>query len=121
MEKDLHLIEWLRRIQLTWELDGPKLSKIAHVSEAVLKQYLSYSPEAIDGLPSIPQGLEPAVALVGVFRRVQGVYPTAEEQNHWLTHPNSVFEGNRPIDVMAMSPEHLAYVSYAVESGLRLT
>ncbi len=120
MEKDLHLIEWLRRVQLTWELDLSKLSTIAHVSEAVLKQYLASTPEQIEAFPSIPAGLEPAVALIGVFRRIQGVYPTAEEQNHWLTNPNSVFEGNKPIDVMAMSPDHLAYVSYAVESGLTL-
>lgn len=120
MEKDLHLIEWLRRIQLNWELDLAKLSRVSHVSEVQLTHFLSLSPEQISELPSIPLGLEPAVALVGVFRRVQTVYTTAEEQNTWLLNPNSVFEGNRPIDIMAMSPEHLAYISYVVESGLRL-
>ena len=120
METDLHLIEWLRRIQLTWELDVSKLSKIAHVSESILNQYLVYSSEQIAALPSIPQGFEPSVALVGVFRRVQSVYPTAEEQNNWLSKANQILEGNTPIEVMAMSAEHLAYVSYVVESGLRL-
>ncbi len=119
-KQDLHLVEWLRRIQLSWELDLEKLSKLCHVDQSVLKHFLDMSSAEVSELPSIPTGLESAVALVGIYRRVSTVYKTPEEQNQWLTRANSVFEGNRPIDVMSMSPDHLAYVSYTVESGLRL-
>jgi len=118
--EDLHLIEWLRKIQLAWELTPLELSRITHVSEADLGRYLSMSPDEVQALPSIPTGLENGVALVGLYRLLLTVYPTAQEQGQWLERPNSIFEGQRPIDVMAMSPGHLSYITYTVESGLRL-
>lgn len=120
MNRDPHLIDWLRKIQLTWELAPSELSRLSHISEEVLAPYLKLSMAEIDALPSVPSGLENAMGLVGIFRRIQDVYPTPELQNDWLKKPNQIFEGNRPIDVMAMSPDHLLYVGYAVESGLRL-
>jgi hypothetical protein len=118
--ENLHLVEWLRRIQLDWELDLEKLAKLSHTDGARLSELMGLSGSALEHLPSIPAGMENAAHLVGIYRRVKGVYPTPESQNEWLTRNNSVFEGLRPIDIMAMSPEHLAYVSYTVESGLRL-
>ena len=98
-----------------------QLSRLTHTPLALLEKLLSLSGNEIEALPSIPSGMDQAVALVGIYRRVAEVYPTSEAQDEWLKKENAVFEGNRPIDVMAMSPEHLAYVSYIVESGLRLT
>jgi|GEM_PF-3496482 len=119
-ETSLHLIDWLRKIQLAWELSPSELSQIAHSSEADLKTYLAMTATAIGELPTIPSGLESAVGLVGLYRQLITVYPTHEEQLKWLELPNPILEGRRPIEVMAMSPAHLAYVTYAVESGLRL-
>lgn len=121
METDLHLVNWLRKIMHDWELDIEKLSKLAHTSPEMLKSYFKRPSEEIESLPSVPAGLENAVALVGVFRRIQGAYPKPEDQNTWLNRPNSVFEGNKPIDVMAMSAEHVQYVSWAVEGGIQLS
>ena len=120
MTSDLHLVDWLRRIQMNWELENSELSRLAHADESLLLKYFQYSRDELAALPTIPLGFEHASHLVGIYRRVEGEYPTPAEQNEWLKRPNSVFEGNRPIDVMAMSPEHLAYISYVVESGLRL-
>ncbi len=120
-DRQLHLIEWLRRLKLSWDLDLPKLALLSHTSPELLEKMLALKNEEIDRLPSIPAGMDQAVALVGIYQRVAQAYPEPSEQNEWLLRENSVLEGNRPIDVMAMSPEHLAYVSYIVESGLRLT
>ena len=120
MENNLHLVGWLRKIKLDWDLDLEKLARLSHTRGEILTQMFALSQAEIDSLPSVPSGLDNAVALVGVYRRVAEAYPDAAAQNEWLLKENSVLEGNRPIDAMAMSPEHLAYVSYVVESGLRL-
>ena len=119
-DRELHLVDWLRRIQLSWELDLDQLSKMAHVSRERLEEAFRIPSGELALAPSIPSGLEPAVALVGLYRQLLTVYPTADEQNLWLKRPNQVFEGHRPIDVISMSPEHLAYATYSVETGLRL-
>ena len=120
MNNDLHLIEWLRRVKLSWDLDLAQLARLGHVPVDKLEKAFQLSPTEISQLPSVPEGLENLVALIGIYRRVAQAYPEPAAQNEWLLRSNSVLEGNRPIDVMAMSPEHLAYVSYVVESGLRL-
>ena len=118
--EELHLIQWLRRIQQSWELDLPALAKITHVSEENLKKFLSVSPAKLEEYPTVPAGLSDAMPLVSLFKRLQEEYPDPEAQNLWLKTPNSVLEGRTPIDAIAISPDHLAYVSYVVESGLRL-
>ena len=116
----MNLVDWLRKIQNEWALNTEEMSRIAHVSEETLAFYFKMSPDELALLPTVPSSLENGAHLVGVYRRILTEYPTAELQSEWLKRPNSVFEGNRPIDVMAMSPDHLAYLSYVVESGLRL-
>ncbi len=120
MESDLHLIEWLKRIQTSWSLSLSDLSRMTSVEESGLGRHFAMTPNEISELPSIPSGLESAVGLVGLYRLLLTVYPTVEEQLNWLELPNSVFEGRKPIEVIAMSPAHLAFVTYTVESGLRL-
>ena len=121
METDqLHLVEWLKRIQASWSLSPSELSHLISVPEAELTHHFGMTRDEIAELPSIPSGLESGVGLVGLYRLLLTVYPTVEEQLKWLELPNSVFEGRKPIEVIAMSPAHLAYVTYTVESGLRL-
>lgn len=119
-DRELHLVDWLRKIQLAWELDLEQLSRIAHVPRDRLEAVLRISADELATMPSVPVGLEPSVALVGLYRQLLTVYPTSEAQNFWLKEPNHVFEGHRPIEVITQSPEHLAYAAYAVETGLRL-
>jgi hypothetical protein len=119
--QELHLIDWLKRILLAWGLTPAELSRFAHVEENELTLMISLSKEAIEGLPTIPAALENAAALVGLYRELLTVYPTPEEQSAWLSRPNSVLEGQKPIDVIAMGPDHLSYVAYVVQSGLSQT
>jgi hypothetical protein len=119
-ENEGHLVDGLRQIQIQWELTVVELSKISHIPESVLSKYFSLNQEELANLPAVPSELLGGVALVGLFRKLITTYPTPEQQNEWLKRPNSVFEGHRPIDIIAMSPDHLAFVAYSVESGLRL-
>jgi hypothetical protein len=118
--EDLHLVEWLRRIQQSWELDLPSFARITHVSEEVLKKYLAIHSAKLADYPSVPAELSDAMPLVSLFKRLQEEYPDPKAQNVWLKTANSVLEGRTPIEAIAISAEHLAYVSYVVESGLRL-
>jgi hypothetical protein len=121
LPQEAHVISWLRKIKLEWELSDEQLSKISHVSAPDLSSFLNLSLCQIADLPAVPAELAPSVPLVNIFKRIQKIYPTAELQNEWLQRPNSVMDGFKPIDAMAMSYEHLAYVSYLVESGLNAT
>jgi hypothetical protein len=118
MSEEVTLVQWLRRIQTAWELDLPKLSMICHVPTELLEKYLKMSPAEVRDLPSIPTGLENAMPLVSVFKSISVKIPDAEGQNEWLTTENETYEKNKPIEVMAMSPSHLAWVSYTLASPL---
>jgi hypothetical protein len=118
VSEEVTLIQWLRRIQTAWELDLQKLSMIGHVPVDVLERYLKVSASEARELPSVPVGLENAMPLVAVFKAISARLPTAEEQNEWLTTENDTYEKNKPIEVMAMSPAHLAWVSYTLASPI---
>ena len=118
--KDVHLVEWLHKIQTAWELDLQALSRVSHIPEPTLQIYLSMSPDEVSALSTVPAELTHAVPLVSLFKRIQEAYPDPKEQNFWLKTSNSVLEGQIPVDAISISPSHLAYVSYVVESGLRL-
>ena len=119
MNENLNLVQYLRKIQIEWELSPEQLSKIAHVSEVMLQKYFSLSLVEVDALPSVPAGLDPAVALISVYKNLIQMMPDSEKLNEWLVVPNDLFEGNKPIEVMAMSPNHLSWVSYTLESQAR--
>lgn len=117
MDLELSLIAFLRKIQVEWELNLEQLSRISHVEVQVLKRYIDFSQAEIEQLPTIPPGMDPAVPLVSIFRNLKRKIADSEKLNQWLKEPNELFEGNRPIEVMAMSPQHLMWVSYTLESS----
>jgi hypothetical protein len=115
------LAHWLRRIQIEWDLDAVALSKITHTELSVMAHYLAQSGEALDALPTIPEGLFSAAPLVSIYKNLVRTMPNTDQQKEWLVTDNETYEGNKPIDVMAMSPAHLAWVSYTLESLRGLT
>ena len=117
--ENLHLIQYLKKIQVEWELSPTELAKISHVSIENLKKFLDLTANEIEGLPSLPSGLDTAMPLVSVYKNLGIMFADAEKQNEWLVVPNELFEGNKPIEVMAMSPDHLSWVSYTLESQAR--
>ena len=117
--ENLNLVQYLKKIQIDWELSVGDLSKIIHVSEVMIQKYFSLSALEVDTLPSMPAGLETAMPLVAIYKNMIVMMPDSEKQNEWLVLPNDLFEGNKPIEVMAMSPSHLSWVSYTLESQVR--
>lgn len=117
--ENLNLLQYLRKIQVEWELSAEQLSKISHVGVMTLQKYFSMPPADAESLPTIPMGLDPAMPLVSVYKNLTRMLPDAEKQNEWLMTSNELFEGNKPIEVMAMSPNHLSWVSYTLESQVR--
>ena len=101
------LAHWLRRIQMEWELDAIALSKITHTDLTVMAQYLALSGEAAEALPTIPEGLVAAAPLVSIFKNLNRKIPEPEKQKEWLITENESYEGNKPIEVMAMSPSQV--------------
>ncbi len=112
----LNLLQYLRKIQVEWELGLEQLSKISHVEIATIQKYFLLSKSEADILPSIPAGLDAAMPLVSIYKNLSRMMPSTEKQNEWLVIPHELFEGNKPIEVMAMSPDHLSWVSYTLES-----
>jgi hypothetical protein len=113
------MLESLRKIQVEWELSTQELALMAHVPEAALKEFLALSQESADTLPSVPAGLETAVPLVSVFRSLGKLRPDPTLQIEWLKQENSILEGQVPIQVMMMSPAHLSWVAYTLDSAVR--
>lgn len=116
---NLHLVQYLKKILIEWELSPDQLAKISHVPVDVMKSYLDLPVSQLDELPSIPSGLESAMPLVSVYKNLKRLLPAGEKLNDWLVAPHDLFEGNKPIEVMAMSPNHLSWVSYTLESQAR--
>ncbi|MBS1958034.1 MAG: hypothetical protein JST80_01045 [Bdellovibrionales bacterium] len=113
------IVQKLRKIQIDWALTNDELAKVSHTPLQVLSKYMGLKPEAIDELPSVPPGLENVVALVSIHASLQKLRPEAETQQEWLQQPNSVLENQIPIQVMMMSPDHLFWVSYTLDSAVR--
>ena len=116
---NLHLVQYLKKILIDWDLSLQQLAKISHVSEDILKNYLELTLSQLDELPSIPSGLDPAMPLVSIYKNLKQMLPVQEKLNEWLASPHELFDGNKPIEVMGMSPQHLAWVSYTLESKAR--
>jgi hypothetical protein len=113
------LVQYLRKIMVDWQLSPEQLAKVTHVTAVDLDRYLKMSRADLNDLPSMPAGLESAMPLVSVYKNLNRMVPTSEKQNEWLVTPHDLFEGNKPIEVMAMSPQHLMWVSYTLESAAR--
>lgn len=119
MNENLNMLQYLRKLQVEWELSPEQLSKISHVGVATLQKYFSLRAPEVEELPTIPTGLEPAMPLVSIYKNLSRKFTDHEKLNEWLVVPNELFEGNKPIEVMAMSPNHLSWVSYTLESQSR--
>ena len=113
------MIAELRQIQIDWALTPAELSGVAHTPVETLRRYLAMKPVEWEALPTVPAGMENAVALISVFKCLQKLRPDVDAQHAWLREPNAILENQIPIEVMMMSPEHLAWVSYTLDSAVR--
>lgn len=116
---EMGIVPALRKIQIDWSLTLPELSALAHTPIETLNRYLGMSASELESQPSVPVGLENAVALLSVFSSLQKLRPESSQQEEWLKSPNSILENQVPLQVMMMSPDHLSWVSYTLSSAVQ--
>ncbi len=107
----------LRRIQLDWGMDSTQMASLAHVDVATYEGWVASKPEpeAVSSAipqPTVPPGMDNAVPLVSIYRRLSAVVSSPEEQVQWLVKPHSAFDQNPPVDVMRSSLANLNWVAY---------
>lgn len=112
------LAEWLRRIQLDWQLGSTEMAALAHVEAATYDAWVRVSREgATAGIPvaTVPVGMENAVPLIAIYKRLRAILPDPADQVKWLTQPHAAFDQNRPFDVARSSVQNLFWLSYYLE------
>ena len=111
--------EWLRRIQLEWALTPEHLCAILRVEPEVLNEWIGPTKEsaAREFTGTVPPGLDSAVPLIAIYRRLAARYPKTEDQVKWLFTEHRDFGGSKPIDVAASSLENLYWVGYFLDSS----
>ena len=112
---DLTVPEWIRRIQLEWELAPAQLAGLLRLEPAKLERLLALRPDEIAG--TLPPGLESASPLIAIYRKLAARYPKTEDQVKWLFTEHRDFGGAKPIDVAASSLENLYWVGYYLDSS----
>jgi hypothetical protein len=113
--------DWLRHIQLAWELRLEQMAGLLHLEESRLAEIIG--PKAVLGRgpteigATIPPGLESAVPLIAIYRRLAARFPKTEDQVNWLFTAHEDFGGAKPIDVAASSLENLYWIGYYLDAA----
>jgi hypothetical protein len=113
--KDRSVPEWVRHIQLEWELAPAQIAGILRIDSIRLEKLLSEKNDAFSG--TLPPGLENASPLIAIYRKLAARYPKTEDQVKWLFTEHRDFGGAKPIDVAASSLENLYWVGYYLDSS----
>ena len=107
------LPQLLRSLMLDWGIGPGQAAAFCRVSPEVFAEWLSRD---VSGEGSVPAGMDNAVPLVAVYKRLQAFKP-GEEGLKWLFSAHPEFGNEKPIDVMASSLENLYWVSYWLDSS----
>jgi len=114
-DRDRTVPEWVRIIQLEWELGPAQLAGLLRVDAARLEVLLSTKAQDFSG--TLPPGFESAAPLIAIYRKLAARYPKTEDQVKWLFTEHRDFGGAKPIDVAASSLENLYWVGYYLDSS----
>lgn len=119
---DRTVIEWIRHIQIEWELKPESLASLLHLPLAKVVQYFGPGGETPHEKneylqATIPPGLETAAPVIAIYKKLAARYPSSEEQVKWLFTEHPDFGGTKPIDVAASSIENLYWLGYYLDSG----
>lgn len=104
--------EWVRHIQVEWELGPQQIAALIRVDPARLPDLLAAKSGA-----TLPPGLESAAPLIAIYRKLAARFPKTEDQVKWLFTEHRDFGGSKPIDVAASSLENLYWVGYYLDSS----
>lgn len=104
--------EWIRHIQIEWDLTPHQIAALIRVDPARLPELLDSKSSA-----TLPLGLESAAPLIAIYRKLAARFPKTEDQVKWLFTEHRDFGGAKPIDVAASSLENLYWVGYYLDSS----
>ncbi len=113
----MNLIENLRQVQRDWGLTDAQMGALTHVSPETYRGWLLREAGPAVTSPTIPSGMETAVPLIAIHKRLQKKLKDPEEQVKWLTSPHQDFDGNAPYGVAISSIENLYWLSYYLDSA----
>lgn len=111
----------MRSLVLDWQLSVKELSAITKISEERLSAFLAGKVVPEKGQAeggTIAAGYEALVPLIAIWKKLKQRYKKQEDCIKWLTTELPDFENRKPITVMAMTPEHMAWVAYYLDSLL---
>jgi hypothetical protein len=111
------LVQELEKIRSQWGLTQEQLASMTHVSIETYRSWLAGYAE--DSLASIPSGMESALPLISIHRRLSEKVPSVDDQIRWWNTKNKEFGDHLPIEVATSSPQHLSWISYYLETALR--
>ena len=111
---DFNLRDWLLQIQKAWGLNPTQLAALTHVSPTVFSSWVS-ADQNFDA--TVPPGMETAVPLISIYKRLTAQYSDPDDQVKWLFTEHADFAGSKPIDIISSSLENLYWVGYYLESS----
>lgn len=114
--------EWLRHIQIEWQLRPEQMARVLHVEVSKLEALLEVkaSSTASDHAgPTVPSGFEAAPPFIQIYRKLAARFPKSEDQVKWLFTEHPDFGGSKPIDVATSSLENLFWLGYYLDAAPR--
>lgn len=107
-----NVVQVLKQIQKEWTLSNDQFADLLHVSRETLEKAFDGAPSDVAFQPTIPTGLDAAMPVISIHRRLSLVYPEAQDRLKWLDTPHSAFGQTRPMAVMLSGQENLSWVAY---------
>jgi hypothetical protein len=114
------LIDALLKIQTEWGLGPERMAALTHVAPQIFEKWMlgNRREQGRDSeRVTIPSGMETAVPLIAIYRKVARRFPAAEDQVKWMTSPNADFDGHSPYQVATSSLQNLFWLSYYLDSS----
>src|SRR5687768_7976466 len=100
MIKDETLPQLLRHVQVEWGLSSSQMAALAQVSVETYEKWVqTEAPDQKSRVvcggvqATVPPGMESAVPLIAIFRKLTARYPDIDEQLRWLFTANAEFGG----------------------------
>ena len=112
---DLNLKDWLLQIQKSWELTPSQMASLTHVSAETFSGWVKDDQAFLQA--TVPPGMETAVPLVSIYKKLALLYREPDDQVKWLFTEHADFAGSKPIDIISSSLENLYWVGYYLETS----
>ena len=106
----------VKLIQDSWGMSDEQIAALIHVDLQIYSSWMIDRTPSEDS-PTIPRGMDNAVALASIYQSLKRRYPKTEDQVKWLFTQHPDFGQNKPIDIAASSAENLFWLSYYLASS----